>query len=276
MSNHNNSSVETFNRFVEERYRDLINKMSELINALAGDDKQNKVSKAKIAFEASNSLSQALAVRDRPQWLQPISNTLQNYINHNGHQNVGNELINTIGLFYGAATNHKWAFDFSDDKGFDFDGVFKKYESESQIPMLFDKIVEILEKIVKCEQLDSRKIIVSLEKIIATLKKNRDGSYFSMMASWNFAITYLKNVAWNALLEIPGLNVLVNSLRETLDETNKEMEKLNSNMQDDLHKQLHAEFPVLKYNALPIPKQIALTNDSVVDVDVTPAGGPGS
>jgi hypothetical protein len=129
--------------------------------------------------------------------------------------------------------------------------------------------VEILEKIIRCDELDSRKIIHDLETIIATLKKNRNGSYFGVMGSWNFVSTYLYNLTWNAFSEIPVLKVLVKSLRETLDEMNKEMGKVHEDMRTDLHDQLQADFPVLEYHTLPIPEPLLLTDETIIDVNTS-------
>jgi hypothetical protein len=269
MPNQINPTIETFVRFVEERYRDFMNKLSEMMSSLAAEDKQQKLARAKVTLDAANSLQQSLALQDQPQWLQPITNALQNYVSTNGHPAHANELIRSIGYHFGKAEGHKWAFDFSEEKGFDFDGVFRKFESESRIPDLFDKIVELLEKIVLCDDLDSRKVVHTLESIIATLKKNRNGSYFGVMGSWDFVGTYLNKLAWSIFLEIPVLKVFVKPLRETLDEMNKEMDKLHENMQAELHSQLQAEFPVLEYHHLPIPEPLLLADETIIDVEAT-------
>jgi hypothetical protein len=130
--------------------------------------------------------------------------------------------------------------------------------------------VEILEKIVQCEYLDSRKIIHTLETIIATLKRNRNGSYFGVMGSWNFVSSYLNNLAWSVFLEIPVLKVFVKPLRDTLDDMNKEMAKVHDGMHAELHNRLQANFPVLKYHDLPIPESLALTDETIIDVEGRP------
>ncbi|MCE5269330.1 MAG: hypothetical protein LLG00_15750 [Planctomycetaceae bacterium] len=270
MPDENSPSVQTFLRFVEERFGDFKNRVAELMSALAADDKQQKVARARAALDAAISLRQSLAQRDQPGWLQPITNTLQNYVTHQGHPSPGTDLIQAIGRYYGAAVDHKWVFDLSDDRGFDFDGIFRKYETESRIPELFDTLVELLEKIIQCKEVDSRKVVHTLETIIATLKKNRNGSYFSVMGTWNFAGTYLQKLAWNAFADIPVLKTLVASLRETLDEVNTEMEKVHDNMRTDLHRQLQAEFPVLSYRALPLPTPLAIADPSEIDSKAAP------
>ena len=54
--------------------------------------------------------------------------------------------MQAIGNNWAAASNHQWAFDFSDDKPFDFDGLYERYEAESKIPELFDKLIALLEE----------------------------------------------------------------------------------------------------------------------------------
>jgi hypothetical protein len=264
MGNRKSSSEEVFLRLIHERYDDFKHRLSELMRALCMNDSPAKTERAKAALDAATSLEAALATQDRPNWLQPFTFALQHY--NPADLNRAFTLIETIGNHRAAVTNHKWAFDVSDDKGFDFDAVFKKYEAESRIPELFDKLVELLEHIVQCKDLDSRMVVQTLESIIATLKKNRNGSFFGVVGTWDFVGTYLKKIAWNAFEKIPVLNVLVKSLRETLDDLNKEMEKVHERIRIELRTQLHADFPVLEYHALPIPEPLALTDETIIDV----------
>jgi hypothetical protein len=275
MADRNGPDVEVFLRSVNERFLDYKARLTELLHTLVTGSDKDKLEKAKQTLAVALTLQSVLSRQDQPLWLQPIISVLQTYVQSNGHAGHAPNLVTTIASNFEPAANHKWAFEPpSDDKGFDFDGLFRKYEAESQIPRLFDELVGLLEKIVQCEKLDSRRVIHTLETIIATLKKNRDGSYFSVMGSWNFTGTYLKNMAWNMLLEIPMLRVPVKALRETMEQLDKEMEKVHENMQTELHKQLHAEFPVLAYHALPLPEPLALTDETVIDANATPVADP--
>jgi hypothetical protein len=137
-------------------------------------------------------------------------------------------------------------------------------------------LTELLEKIVVCEELDSRKAIHALEIIIATLKKNRKGSFFSLICTWDFTAVFIKNVAWELLSEIPGLRAVVKAVRETMSEINTAMDKLHQDVATDLHKKLAVEFPALKYCPLPLPEPLALGDESgIIDVEVCQTGsGP--
>jgi hypothetical protein len=266
MTNENSLDVDAFLRSVNQRFGDFKARLGELLDLLVMGSDEDKLAKAKETLDVATTLQSVLSPQDQPQWIGPVIGSLRSYIRSNGHVAHAPNLVTTIASNFDRAVNHKWAFAHSDDQGFDFDGVFRRHESESQIPELFDKLVELLEKIVRCEELDSRKVIHTLETIIATLKRNRNGSYFSVVCTWNFTATYLKNIAWNTLLEIPLLRIPVKALRETMDQLDKEMEKVHENTQADLHNQLHAEFPVLVYRAPPIPEPLALTDGTVIDV----------
>jgi hypothetical protein len=271
MSTEAEPAFEAFLRLVEERFNGLKSRLKELVAVLSADDKQQKLGSAAKALKAAKTLQQALAQRDQPAWLAPLIQALQNYVSHEGQHRLGAALLEAIGLHYRAMVDHQWAFASSDGRGFDFDAVFHKYEAESNLSDLFDELVELLEKIVECEDVDSRRMIHTLEIMIATLKKNRKGSFFAIMGTWNFVGTYLRNVAWNALSDIPGLRVLVTSLRETLDQVNAEMNKMHENMRSDLRRQLQADFPALEYQQLSLPAPLPLEVDTVAKTAPTSA-----
>ena len=270
MSNQNTPSVEAFLRFVNERFNDFKNRLAELMQVLCMNDSAEKARRAKLAFEAAKSLETALASQDHPAWLSPLTAALQSY--QPDHPSLAQQLMQAIGNNCAAATNHQWAFDFSDESPFDFDGLYERFEAESRVPELFDKLVGLLNEIVQSGQIDSIRVLHTLETIIATLKKNRNGSYFGVLGTWNFAGTWLKNIAWGTFLEIPILRVLVKALRETLEELDKEMGKVQMGMQTELHNQLNAEFPALEYRPLPLPAPLALTDETVIDAKVAPSG----
>ena len=268
------TSTEPFRRLVDERHKEFKRRMARLIEVLGGDNREDRLARAKAALDSANTLQLALAGPDRPEWLEPLRTALEQYVLFNAQPGNTSSMIDAIGRSYGAAIKHQWAFLESDDGGFDFDGVFRKYESESNIPALFDKLVEILEQVIQCEELDSRKVIHTLETIIATLKKNRNGSYFGVLGTWDFFVTYMKNFAWNVLITIPVLAPAVKALRETIEETDKQIEKVSENVQTYLQRELQAEFPVLAYQPL-LPTRLALPDDTggdIINVEAIPVG----
>lgn len=153
MPNQNNS-VEIFTRFVSQRFAEVKDRYATLLTSLAGQDTAAKLTNAKATIEAIRALEMALATQDHSPWLKPIHEALEHYIQQGGHVNSHASVMNRLAVNYGPCVSHEWVFDFSGDKPFDFDGLYRQYEEQSGIPTLFDKIVEVLEKIVASEALD--------------------------------------------------------------------------------------------------------------------------
>jgi len=247
------TSVEAFLRFVNERFQDFKCRLTELMRVLPLEDLNEKASKAAATLDRARLLRGALAERDRPAWLAPIESSFQQYCGSPRDQNLAVRLLETVARFFPAIDDHKWAFDFSGDEPFDFDGVYERFRAESRIPELFDKLIELLEQIVQSEEIDSRKIIQTLQTIIATLKKNRTGSYFSLIGTWTFVRSYLKNVAWEVISNVQVLGPLIAALRKTLEELDTNVCDLHQKMVSELQPKLTAEFPKIVYAPLGLP-----------------------
>jgi hypothetical protein len=74
------------------------------------------------------------------------------------------------------------------------------------------------------------------------------------------------------LTEIPVLKTFVNPLVKTIEETNEAFRTVQTGMQTDLAKQLKAEFPSLSYQPVPLPEPLALSDETVIDVETTATG----
>ena len=261
-SNQHNAAIDTFLRFTAQRLSELQDAMKQLMPALAGENKADKVAKARVALAAVDALQLALHTQDHPPWMRPLNQALTTYVQNDGRVNVANDLA----MHYAGVVSHQWAFDFSDDKAFDFDGLYRRYREQSRIPELFDALVKILEEIVKSEALDSRTVAQSLETIIASLKKNRDGSYFAVLGTWRVLTCVVRNVAWSWLSEGP-LKILAKGLRDTLEELDKEMEKLHTGIQGELQQRFRTELPTLAYTPSPLPPPLAIADGSAIDAE---------
>ncbi|MFH1919552.1 MAG: hypothetical protein ABIP48_06695 [Planctomycetota bacterium] len=247
-----NQSTEAFLGLVQERLDDLRGRLDELVQLLPQEDRDQKVTTARAALEAANVLNVALAREDQPSWLAAIREALSRYC-HTPGANHAVLVMNALTRHYVAIKEHSFDFGTSGVEPFDFDGVYERYRSESRVPELFDKLIEILEKIVQCKELDSRSVVEALETIIATLRKNREGSFFSMVCSWDFFRTYMKNVAWEQFESIPVLGPFVTALHTTIGEMDKEMSNVYQGMNKDLIGRVSAEFPALTYQPLALP-----------------------
>ena len=269
MPNDTPPSVEAFLRSLRERYTAFVSRLNEFMQIFCMDNSTEKQRRCKLVYDAARELENVLSSQDRPRWLQPLISPLQSYRPDNdGSARV---LMQAIADHYSAAAHHEWVFDSSDNKPFDFDGLYEKHKASSRIPDLFDRLIELLEKIVHSGEIDSVRMLRALERIIATLKRNRRGSFFSVVLTWNFTATYLKNFAWNVLTSIPPLQAPITALRETLVDLDAEMCNLQTGMQTELHQEFGTEFPALEYRTPTLPEALALSNEVAVNGEAPPS-----
>ncbi len=81
---------------------------------------------------------------------------------------------------YPRIESQQWDFaDSSLNAAVDFTAVYTEFYRESRVPELFDELVEELNRIVDSGEVDSLQAIKSLERLIATIKKNARGDFFS-------------------------------------------------------------------------------------------------
>lgn len=238
-----NESVLVFMRFVKEKHSELIKSLEQLVNALVGENTPNKLAKAGESLKKANDLQSAVSKNDSPSWLPSLVQGLQQYVSKSWNQN---DLMNHIIIHFLDIKKHKWVFDNPTEKAFDFDSIYEHYKSESRLPELFNEIIKILEEIEASGEIDSVTMINSLGKVIATLKKNKNSSYFSMNTAWGFLITFLKNYMWAELTKIPFLGTAMTSLEKAIKETNEEMLKTDTAIASKMSSVIETEIKALK------------------------------
>ncbi|MBD1390166.1 hypothetical protein IC617_12060 [Neiella sp. HB171785] len=238
-----NESVQFHLRFVKEKHKELVSSLDDLVIALVGENVENKKSKAEIAFRKTKDLQASIAKTDAPPWLGSLSTGLNYFIGPTWNQNhMIDHLIKNIELI----RNHVWKFENPSESAFDFDSIYEHYRAESRLPELFDEIVSILEEIEKSGVVDSLTMMKGLGKVIATLKKNRDGSYFSINSAWEFLVSFLKNYMWAELSNIPMLGTAMEALEKTIKETSDEMFKVHTSVEKEMRTVVEGEVKGLR------------------------------
>ncbi|WP_231613600.1 hypothetical protein [Pseudoalteromonas sp. SCQQ13] len=238
-----NESVQFHMRFVTEKHQELIKTLDELVVALVGEKLEGKKNKGKEALTKANDLKASISKQDSPAWLPSLIQGLNHFQGNSWKQtHLIDHLIKNINQI----KSHKWVFENPTDTAFDFDSIYEHYKAESRLPELFNDIVRILEEIQASGELDSLVMIKGLGKVIATLKKNKDGSYFSINGAWEFLITFLQNYMWGELSKIPVLGTAMEALEKTIKETNEEMFKVHANVQTEMENVVETEIKGLK------------------------------
>ena len=213
------------------------------MQALVGENAQNKIAKAEDALKKARDLQSAISKEDSPSWLPGLIQALHHYVTKAWKQpQVINHLIDNIANI----KQHKWTFENAEEKAFDFDSIYEHYKSESRIPELFDEIIQILEEIESSGEVDSLTMITALGKVLATSKQNRNGSYFSLNSAWEFLISFLKNYMWSELTKLPMLGSAMEALEKTIKETDEEMFKVHSAIEKEMSNVVESEIKGVK------------------------------
>ena len=240
-------SQDYFKRSLEKKISDANETVGECIRQFLSPVQSERRSSAKKAEEAVHGLVEILAPKDRPKWLLDLYSCLQRA--SNGFNNPsGASAVHRIAL---ELHPQQQSFDWKVDGpgagvGIDFDSIYNKCRSEGRVEELFKKIVSILEEIIESNEIDSRQALRELERVIATLKAAERGSYFATQNAWSFLVTWLKNSGWELLGEIPVGGSLVRGLRETLGETNQEIQTLHNDIHAEMKKEVSSGFPKLE------------------------------
>ncbi|NGZ15579.1 hypothetical protein HGG78_17840 [Vibrio aestuarianus] len=229
-------------RFVDEKYKSVLAATDQLVISLSGENESNKINNAKIVKKATGDLRSALSEVDQPKWLTGLNQIASLYAegHRKSHQLMQFILENRLEI-----TKHTWSFDDKSD-AFDFDSIFERYRSESRLDELFEEIIKILEEIQSSGEVDSVMMISALGKVIATLKKSKDGSYFSLNSAWSFLISFLQNYMWAELSKLPVLGTAMEALKKTIEETNEEMFKMHTEVQNEMENTVKASVKGLK------------------------------
>ncbi|MCE7519033.1 hypothetical protein [Vreelandella titanicae] len=241
------NSTQMFMNVVREKHEQYKAALNSLLSALSDNDQAKKLETNNHLLKVAKELSSILAQEDRPSWLKETILATDEYARKNKNpksiaSGSGWALLQKLMNLRQHGMAHSWNFESAANaKGYDFDAVFVESRKNSNLAQLFDSMIASLEKMLATGEIDSIRAIEALQKLIATLKQNKNGSYFSTMASWEFVRSFTRNVAWESLGAIPGVQPVKVAFEKTLEETNIEMKKL----QDDVASKLRERFDVV-------------------------------
>jgi len=248
-----NESVEYFKRMLNERFAEFKAALDELISVLPQGDIKKKMQVAGKVVGSLTSLKNAMSKRDRPAWIGELYPVLDEYRRMGmQHKNLGLGVLRAIMKCDPAIRSQKWDF-INPSLGFDFDAVYQECYRESKMPDIFDNLVLQLETIIEGGHVDSRRAINALKRLIATIKKNARGGFFSTYFTWDFTRALIKNAVFEALDSIPVLKQVVGAVRTTVSELDSEMSQVNGRICTRLAELTNAELPMLEYHPLALP-----------------------
>jgi hypothetical protein len=243
-----NESVQFFLRLVQEKHELLKTRLNDLFQAISSDNHDDKVNANSLLLEACEDLSRILSVSDRPQWLIHLINETTLYSQK--HQTSGHNfrLLNNVVEQRNNALSHTWSFEKSSmDADYNFDSIYKRFKADSKLPELFDSMASILEKMISSGEIDSLTALKSLEQLISVIKQNKEGSYFSVMASWEFVTSFTKNLVWQELSSLPGIKQLKSAFEKTIKDMDVELEAMHDSIAEEMKKKYKTTIQSLTY-----------------------------
>lgn len=238
----NNESLQLFLRLVSQKHKLLKKHGNNLMQALVSEDSKAKTNAAEVMLQAASNLKDILSDADIPNWLSDVISHLGRYISGGANSYA---LLSNLILLKPALEDHRWVFEESAETSFDFDSIFDRCKKESRLPELFDEIVRQLEEIHKSGAVDSITMLRALGKVISTIKRSKDGSYFSLNGAWEFLLSFLNNYLWGELSKLPVLGAALEALGKTIKETNDEMFLLHMQVKDEMTRVVEEEVKVL-------------------------------
>ena len=244
-----NDSLNFFMRFIQERHDEFKNNVRTLFSVLVTENKDKKVELNNIALDSSENLIRSISQADCPEWLRQISSRLKWFKeNHNRHKEANKILLDTLIKYNQELESHKWSFgDKTTDGSFNFDDIYERFKSDSKLPELFDALISTLEKMIVSNEIDSLRTLTSLKQLLSLLRQNKNGSYFSVMASWEFIGGFLKNVMWESLDQIAPVKVLKDSFEKTVSEMDIELESVHDSIAAEMKSKYNTAVSSLTY-----------------------------
>ncbi len=267
-----NESVEIYMRFLNERHNILKTKIKKTIEILSYENKEQKINENTKLLDAARNLSKALSRVDTPDWLDSIIRKSKWYSESSGRDDANFLLLSTLIEQRTAALTHTWSVREDESEGaiFNFDEIYEKFKKDSKLPNLFDELISTIEKMIDSGEIDSINAINNLQQLLSLVKQNKSGSYFSLMASWEFIGSFTKNLIWEGISNLPVIKPLLKTLEKTLSDMDIELTDMHNKIVKEMRNKYDTTVHSLTYKR---KKNMLLehkTDDSKIEHGTTP------
>lgn len=226
------NGIEFYLRFLNQCLAEIRAAVDKLLLVLPGNDQKQKVQALEAVRQAITNLLNGVSPEDRPAWAKRLQNAVNTYLDGPARQVSGQRLLKGILESYHDLASHQWTIS-TENRGIDFEGVYRQYFEQSRIPELFDELIDKIARVIESGKVDSIRVLRALEQVMTTARRNARGSYFSTRGAWKFTAAAFENFLWEALSDIPTLGAAVRAVRKTYEDLEKQIGQLDS--------QVHAE-----------------------------------
>lgn len=228
-------------KVVNNHHAAIVSSSEKLLKAMGEENLGHKRTLAADLLSKTYAILPFLHEDDVPDWSTKVVEYVTEFTA--GRIAAGDFLVKFIPLKTDIE-NQKWDFKNVGGNYFNFEAIFENYRKSSRLPQLFDEIIKTLEQIRDSGEIDSKAMLNSLTKIIATLKNSKGDSYLSLRGAWIFLTAFLQNYLWGEFAKLPGLGTAVEALRETIKQMDEEMATLHVQIKSELESTLADEIKV--------------------------------
>ena len=239
-----NPSIDAFFRTFKELHSKLIQSFYAMIDLFSSNNHRAKVDAAQLTLEALANLESILSQQDRPDWIGQLRAPLREIVMNPSHESLPAQKIRHIIKFGAVIEDERWNF-LNVPKGdpIQFDDIYDEYYKASKIPDLFDRMMTDLREILGTGLIDSRSAHEAIERLIATIEKNSNGSFFATIQTKNFAGKLIKNMTWGGLSDLPIVGGILGGIQKTFDEIESEYEDVQSKINARLDERTKVVIP---------------------------------
>ncbi len=244
-----------FQRTISKRFADFQEALSKTVEAVANGHNEARKVIVQELYRCCKDLGDLLTPKDQPIWLLPILHAANGFL-RTQDQRTSKELLDALLRHFRLIE----PITLSDDDGqlLDFDALYVQIRDQGRTPELFDKLIELLERMIASGEIDSIGVEQALLHVLATLRANRKGSYVAVRQSISVA-KYVKHLTRACLAKVPGIGEMLEAWDRMMEEVESEFAKTDLALRQHIQAGLMQSIPRLS-------KLSSGSNDLLIDV----------
>lgn len=246
------STPDSFNIYIKTiqwKLEQFHESLKDFLNVLTLQDAVAKHSAGLRALNDLRELNKMIAPGERKPWLEKVEQSLGGYV----AGNPGDNGVSVLHMLFGHyAQLRSLSFASAEDlrpETEEIESIYLKYFDESKLPALFDELVFNLERIINSGQIDSIRAQESLERLVAAIRKNASGTAISRRAAITIAKTFIYNLSFELLEQLPFVAPVVKATRATVDDLSKESTRVDTLFRSEVETSVKRDFPFLDSSA---------------------------
>jgi hypothetical protein len=204
---------------VRERHNAVRQAFDALLNAYATGDQNQVIAANEGLRKALRQLQGVVAAGHLPPWLKDLAANADRYATrHNNGLATWRAHLDSALRNAEPLNAETWSFSEQEEVLFDIDAIVEKARQDQNIDALYGRVIECLEAILNSGEIDSIKAATDLNRLIATLRQAKCGSFSSQVFSWRFARRLVPNIIASYLKRSKITGPLIEAFEQTASE----------------------------------------------------------